>query len=211
METSFGGIQKKEKKLLFNVTFQDGSQQELQAHDKQGLLAALKTTSSLPVSKVKGIGTILALSFWEPYLWLIRNPDVLIECGISPKTLENRGWEPKEEDYGTFLLHASKAFDKDLFHKGYLQKNYWEHKFGPAGLDLYGMMPKHIDDYPRGALVGQANLTGVVTQSKDPWFVGPYGFVLKDAQAFSHPVYARGYQKFFEVDKNIVPEFSDAE
>lgn len=33
-----------------------------------------------------------------------------------------------------------------------------------------------------GGIVGEAEITGCVTESQSPWFVGEYGFVIKNAK-----------------------------
>ncbi len=51
----------------------------------------------------------------------------------------------------------------------------------------------------RGGLVGVATITGCVTRSNSPWFVGPFGFTLKGARAL--PFYPwRGQLGFFDVE-----------
>lgn len=67
------------------------------------------------------------------------------------KSVENRSWPTGFR--GQFLIHASKKFDGDR-------------------------APGII--YPMGGIVGIATLTDCVTDMNDPWFFGPYGFVLAD-------------------------------
>jgi len=46
-------------------------------------------------------------------------------------------------------------------------------------------------------------LSGVVTESADPWFVGPFGWVLSDVVVLPAPVPCRGAQGLWEVPADV--------
>lgn len=146
-------------------------------------------------------GMFPCLSIRQPWVWIITHPEVLQACHIPIKDIENRDWTTAMR--GILLLHAGKAVDEDLFTCGELDSDYWEYKFGEAGLDLYKAMPKNQQDYARGSIVGQALLSDVVRASTSHWFGGPYGLVLKDAQAFM-PIPYRGALKIFSVPESVI-------
>ena len=52
-----------------------------------------------------------------------------------------------------------------------------------------------------GGIIGEVTITDCVTESKSPWFVGKYGFVLSDPVLYDKPIPCRGYLGFFR------PEF----
>ena len=111
-----------------------------------------------------------ALSIMQPWAHLVVN-------GI--KQVENRTWTT---DYrGLVLIHASATYARE------------------AHRDLRRMKVPIPDVLPRGALVGFAELVDVVTDSLDPFFSGPYGFVLRNAQALKRPVPMAGRLRLFEV------------
>jgi hypothetical protein len=48
-----------------------------------------------------------------------------------------------------------------------------------------------------------ARMTGVVTESADPWFTGPYGWTLDDVVALPAPVPCRGAQGLWPVPDDV--------
>lgn len=134
-----------------------------------GMSAANEPKSPTPmggasVSEVLagGLPTV-ALSIMQPWAGLIVN-------GL--KDIENRSWPTRFR--GDFLIHAGLKLDGDAM----------------DSVDA-GMHPvKFLDDleghhgllYPRGGIVGIAEIVDCVTSSASPWFVGEYGFVLRNAR-----------------------------
>jgi hypothetical protein len=97
------------------------------------------------------------LSIRQPWAWLVVN---------GHKPIENRDWPTGHR--GDLLIHAGRAFD----HAGLsnvLQR--FPH--------LRAAMPTQ---YELGGVVGRAQLVQCVEYSVNPWFTGPYGFVLHDAR-----------------------------
>ena len=95
---------------------------------------------------------MLALSIQQPWAWLIVN---------GFKDIENRTWSTKYR--GTFWVHAGKRIDDEAVFM--LKKNF---------------------DFPAkfetGGIVGTMRIVDCVTASPSKWFMGPYGFVIKEAK-----------------------------
>lgn len=134
-------------------------------------------------------GQLPALSVSQPWAWLLAH-------GL--KTIENRRWTTRYR--GPLLLHAGKAVDRTAFDGDDL--------FTPTfykmtdRLETVYAMPKRKGNYPTGGIVGIATLVDVVKQSDSPWFIGPYGLVLKDARPLSFASY-RGQLGLFGVPEAI--------
>lgn len=99
-------------------------------------------------------GPTTALSIRQPWAWAI------LQAG---KDVENRVWRTAFR--GPLLIHASKTVERDAF--DVIER-------------ICGVRPP--DNLPTGGIVGQAIITGCITQSTSPWFFGPFGFKL------AHPV-----------------------
>jgi hypothetical protein len=136
--------------------------------------------------------TIACLSIRQPYAHWLSNPQLFLDKGLKkPKTIENRDWNTKYR--GPLLLHASATFEEDAL-------AYWSARVGPGFKQI---VPMHKSGYTLRAIVGIATLADVVTESDDPWFVGEYGFVLKDARPIE-PIPYRGQLKLFPVPASVV-------
>jgi Protein of unknown function (DUF4031) len=154
------------------------------------------------ILQVESTDILKCISIQQPFGWLITNPEVLVECGLPIKDIENREWSTSYR--GRLLIHTGRDVDEDLFTRGKLDRSYWVHKFGEAGARLHAQMPQHRNDYPLGAIVGEAILQEVVTASKNVWFRGRYGFVLREARAFSTPIPYPGALKIFDVPSSVI-------
>ncbi|WP_246838397.1 ASCH domain-containing protein [Leptospira selangorensis] len=114
------------------------------------------------------------LSIQQPYA-------ELIVSGI--KDIENRSWPTKFR--GEFLIHASKKFDNESFRYLSIYGGHFE-----------GMTKS---DFPLGGIVGKSTLIDCVTRYPSGWFIGKYGFVLKDSCRLDF-VPMKGKLGFFEVN-----------
>jgi hypothetical protein len=127
----------------------------------------------------------ICLSIRQPWAWLITRPDLTdperraIEC----KDIENR---IRRSHYrGYFLIHASlakvndRAFDSAM---EVIQRGIGMGRLPESVADA--LSTKRFDSYERGGIVGVAKLTDCVTKSPSPWFMGDYGYVLKE----THPL-----------------------
>lgn len=122
-------------------------------------------------------GMVPALALKQPWPWLILN---------SNKRIENRTWKTRYQ--GELVLLASKKMDP-LFD--------WT-LFTRLGIDT-------PCDFPAGGIVAICQLAYVVTRSIDPWFVGPYGFVLRNVRPVEFVSFP-GSPGLFGVPRELVRE-----
>jgi hypothetical protein len=108
---------------------------------------------------------VLAISIRQPWAWLI------IHGG---KDIENRQWPTRVR--GRVLVHAAKGMTVDEW------EDAWIHAHGT------GASPKALEagltrgNIQRGGIVGSVEIVDCVAESTSHWFVGRYGFVLRDPQ-----------------------------
>jgi len=121
-----------------------------------------------------------ALSIRQPWAWLIVH---------GGKDIENRNWPTKFR--GDFLIHAAKGMTKEEYASA---KDYAFSAFGGCELQNF----PSFDALERGGIIGVANIIDCVSSSRSPWFMGDYGFVLRDARPVPF-IQMRGQLGFFEV------------
>ena len=123
------------------------------------------------------------LSIRQPWVELIFN---------HGKDIENRDWRTNVR--GKILLHAAKTNNKTQISDA-LQ---WCKQ-------AVGVSPE-IDPavIPFGCIVGHVDLVDCVEQSESPWFVGEFGFVLRNPVAFAKPIPYRGQLGFFDVPDSVL-------
>lgn len=113
-----------------------------------------------------------ALSIQQPWAWAIVH---------GGKTIENRSWGHRYR--GPVLIHAAKKYDA------------W-------GTDTVQRMCPHFPGRINmflGGIIGEAEIVDCVTESANPWFVGRFGFVLRNARPL--PFFpCRGMLGFFDVE-----------
>jgi len=107
------------------------------------------------------------------------------------KDIENRNWPlPKWfEVPQRIYVHASKGEDKEAL-EWLLSK----------GLPAMPVLMMFSDSIPKGAIIGEIDIVDCVKESKSPWFVGKYGFVLANPELYEKPIPCRGKLGFFEID-----------
>jgi hypothetical protein len=88
---------------------------------------------------------------------------------------------------GTVAIHASGNLDEG------------------AKLPSRSKEPKP-EDLVRGAIVGLVDIVDVVTEHSSQWFIGPYGFVLKNPRALPSPVLCKGSLGFWRVPPDVLEE-----
>lgn len=106
-----------------------------------------------------------ALSIRQPWAWLVVN---------GHKPVENRTWETLYR--GPLQIHAGLQMTR-ADHEACLIFMAGE----PRMAQIISQMPR-FEDFPRGGIVGQAELVACLRDQESPFFVGPFGFVLKDAR-----------------------------
>ena len=118
------------------------------------------------------------ISIQQPWAWLIVS-------GQAGKDVENRTrWHYKHR--GRVQIHAGKTVDND-------PASFAKQRELIASLNI--QIP---DALPTGAIVGEATITGTVTESDSPWFEGPTGITLADPVAYADPVPYRGQLGIFQ-------------
>lgn len=122
-----------------------------------------------------------ALSIRQPWAWLIIRPDLtaldmrqaaLQDHGMKP--VENRTW--KTQYRGPLLVHAGQAMTRADYDACYLflqSDDRLRH--------LCQALPRR-DALERGGIVGRVDLVGCEQEHPSPFFCGPYGLVLANAQ-----------------------------
>ncbi len=149
-----------------------------------------------------------ALSIKQPYAWLI--------C-VGYKDIENRDWRigRKPALGGTFkdrglelparvYVHAGKTPDAmwpamDLIKRlhgesdsAIIWKNFVHYTVSAGQSIVFPSANKSL-------IIGEVDITGCVTESNSPWFVGKYGFTLANPKLYDKPIPYRGQLGFFEV------------
>lgn len=150
----------------------------------------VSTTSPPAPEPADEIDTGLALTLWQPWASAIVS---------GPKRVENRIWAPPEGVIGRRIwIHAGLSYAQDRH------------------AQLLALWPE-LDELvlPTGAILGSAVVAGyghddrVMHRARvgaatpaifdDPWWIGPYGWLLDDVRALPEPVPCRGMQKLWRV------------
>ncbi|HCD33310.1 MAG TPA: hypothetical protein DER01_12950 [Phycisphaerales bacterium] len=110
---------------------------------------------------------MLCLSIRQPWAWLILNVG---------KDIENRSWPTNVR--GRILIHAS---------KGCTRAEYWDAvDYANIAVDEKyrgrGIAVPALKEIERGGIVGSVEIVDCVNQSESKWFMGDFGFVLRDPQ-----------------------------
>mgnify|MGYP002781223570 CR=1 FL=1 len=106
------------------------------------------------------------------------------------KTIENRSWRPDPSHIGSYIaLHAGRTFD-------YFDAYLLHRKFGIFCDDA---------KCPTGAVIGVALLLDVVEDSDDPWFCGPYGWLLQNVTPIK-PVPCPGARGLWNVPEGVLTQ-----
>jgi hypothetical protein len=130
-----------------------------------------------------------ALSVRQPWAWAIVHAGKDIE-NRSPAAIRNIG-----RCVGPCAIHAAKGMTKEEYVDAY--------EF-MAGIGIDCPPP---GDLLRGGIIGRVDIDRVVSASHSPWFFGPRGLVLQNAQAceFIPSVGALGLFLWKPADASIVP------
>jgi hypothetical protein len=129
-----------------------------------------------------------ALSVRAPWWWAI----------LHGKPVENRDWFTNFR--GTFLLHASKHWSKREIEEDLEDIKYMAEKDGLS-------LPKINLDYlldSCGCIVGIVEIVDCVTEHPSAFFVGRFGFVLRNPVPLSIPVPLKGALGFFDVPDHLL-------
>ena len=143
-----------------------------------------------------------ALSIRQPWASLI------LKAG---KNIENRDWPTKYR--GRILIHAAKGMTR-AEHEDAIAFAVAAIKADPRNADATKRTTLRdlgfaFDDMQRGGIVGSVEITACVTDSASPWFVGRYGFMLRDPQPLPFVPW-RGQLGFFDVPAEALQASAEA-
>lgn len=127
-----------------------------------------------------------ALSIRQPWAFAITH---------GRKDVENRTWSTNYR--GRVLLHASGSMTRDDI-EGF--RDFIEDNPELGGDWLNGRTLRQLD---RGGIVGLATIVDCVSESRSPWFFGPYGFVLSQVRPLPF-VACKGALGFFDVPNEVL-------
>ena len=129
----------------------------------------------------------LALSVRQPWVHCI------FHLG---KPVENRTWNTRIR--GTVCIHASKGMTQDE----YEDCRAFAYRIGQKEAAPRELLRQHpvpaLRSIPRGFIIGTVDIVDVVRRSNDPWFFGPYGFVLENPRLLEKPIPCNGALGFFD-------------
>ena len=127
----------------------------------------------------------LALSIRQPWAWAI------IHGG---KDIENRSWQAVNRGLskrGPIAIHAAKGMSAS------------EYITARRFMADRGVTCPHPAELVRGAIIGQATIIDIVSESDSPWFMGSRGLVLQNP-APCEPIAVRGQLGFFNWENNLL-------
>jgi hypothetical protein len=127
---------------------------------------------------------MLALSIRQPWAWMILN---------AGKDIENRTWPTRLR--GRILIHAAKGCTKGEFEDAC--------DFAADYCEFEARLPESLADVQRGGIVGSVEIVDCVSRSSSPWFVGDFGFVLRDPRPLPFTPW-KGQLGFFDVPTGAV-------
>ncbi len=146
------------------------------------------------------VAVVKALTLWRPWPWAILHMPRELAKGV-----ENRTWPPPPSIIGeTIALHAGQRFDAEAL------------DFIAARCLADGPLPpQRAEEHPLG-IVGVARVIGCrdavqmvipgcerLRAPRDPWFVGPVGWLLADTVALAEPVPCKGVQGLWVVPADV--------
>ncbi len=100
-----------------------------------------------------------AISIRQPWAWAILH---------AGKDIENRDWVTRFR--GPVAIHAA---------KGMTLREFFD---AMSFMETVAPVDLPSTDLPRGGIVGVAEIVDCVNRSSSPWFVGRWGFVLRNAR-----------------------------
>jgi len=122
-----------------------------------------------------------AVTLWQPWATWIAD-------GL--KDIENRTWNPHWMIGARIAIHAGKHFGVSEW---------------PVHVPML-----HERAYPRGVVLAVATIADVVTTHDSKWFVGPYGWVLRDVVRLARPVPAKGAQGLWRLPPDVARQIREA-
>ncbi len=134
-----------------------------------------------------------ALSIRAPWWWAI----------LHGKPVENRDWYTGIR--GRVWLHASKHWCIEDIALDYVDASDMAKASGIAFPEPDWKWMRSVG----GCIVGSIEIYGCVRDYPSPFFVGEYGFLLREPVALANPIPFKGRLGFFEVPDHIFSGASD--
>lgn len=139
---------------------------------------------------------MLALSIRQPWASLI------LKAG---KDIENRCWPTKVR--GRVLVHAAKGMTR-LEHEDAIDFAVHAIRANPSNIKPTRTVTLRelgfdFDKLERGGIIGSVEIVDCVTDSDSPWFMGEFGFLLRDPQPLPFTPW-KGQLGFFNVPDDIL-------
>lgn len=137
-----------------------------------------------------------ALSIRQPWASLILK---------ARKDVENRCWPTRFR--GRILIHAAKGMTRTE-HQDAIEFAVAAINGDPRNADKpRGRTLRDLgfafEDLPRGGIVGSVEIVDCVSESWSPWFVGEYGFLLRDPRPLPFTPW-KGQLGFFDVPESAL-------
>jgi len=134
---------------------------------------------------------MLALSTRQPWAWLIINGHIIQPDGriTGFKDVENRSRDTKVR--GRIYVHSTVSSNPSGWNW------FWSRPKILRGVDVAGLI-NGIAGPVRGAIIGEVDIVGCVTDSKSPWAeAGKYHWMLANPKAYAEPIQMRGHPGFW--------------
>lgn len=140
---------------------------------------------------------MMALSIRQPWASLILK---------AHKDIENRCWPTKVR--GRILIHAAKGMTRDE-HEDAIAFAVDAIRADPLNTNCGRTVTLRelgfaFDDLQRGGIIGSVEIVDCVSKSDSPWFVGEFGFVLRDPKPLPFVPW-KGRLGFFDVPESALP------
>lgn len=135
----------------------------------------------------------IALSIRQPWAWAIIN---------AGKDVENRDWKTKFR--GPVCIHAAKGMTKCEYQTANHIIKSAVGAVDQEWLDRWMGVTAAPFKLERGGIIGTAEIVDCVESSDSPWFVGRYGFVLRNVRPVGF-IPCKGALGFFAWRQRITP------
>jgi hypothetical protein len=148
-------------------------------------LKHINTEFDPKVSKTGKVDPMKAITVKQPWASLI------IRGG---KEIENRDWYTGIR--GIVAVHSSAKLERrEMEDACGMMRGFVPH-FSAERFEL--------DVFPTGVILGTVEIVDCVTASDSPWFVGDFGWVLRNPVAFAQPIPCRGALKFWDIPEHLL-------
>lgn len=132
-----------------------------------------------PLDPLLAAGLLPALSIRQPWAHAILH---------AGKDVENRNWPTRFR--GRVLIHAAKGMDED-------DVDGFRDLLATRSIATPALKGLKVGDLQRGGIIGEVEIVDCVRASGSPWFVGDWGFVVRNPRPIAFAP-CRGMLGFFK-------------